>query len=125
MSTSIQMFIAIIFFSIIAILSLIAFFISGEYDCLFGALCFASGSACTFAIRAKVWNEKKYIELEPNRYFWIAILVLFLLECLFLYLFYYSHGNNILSRIFFFDKYGKYLVLLIPVWIITLYNLKK
>lgn len=75
--------------------------------------------------RAKVWDEKKYIELEPNRYFWIAIFALFLLECLFLYLFYYFQGDNILLRIFFFDKYGEYFVLLIPVWIITLYNLKK
>jgi len=119
------MFIAVIFFSVIAILSLIAFFISGESVCLFGALCFASGSACTFVIRAKVWDEKKYIELEPNRYFWIAIFALFLLECLFLYLFYYFQGDNILSRILFFDKYGKYFVLLIPVWMVTLYNLKK
>lgn len=125
MSTSIQMFIGFILFSVIAILSLIAFFISWEYDCLFGALCYASGAAFIFVIRAKVWDEKKYIELEPNRYFWIAIFALFLLECLFLYLFYYFQGDNILLRIFFFDKYGEYFVLLIPVWIITLYNLKK
>lgn len=125
MSTSIQMFIGVIYCSVIAILSLIGFLITGESLCLFGSLCYASGSACIFVIRAKVWNKKKYIELEPNRHFWIAIFSLFLLECLFLYLYYYFHGDNILSRILFFYKYGKFFVLLIPVWILTLYNLKK
>ena len=125
MSTSIQMIIATVFLSIIAILSLIGFFITGESECLFGFLCFGSGAVCVYAIRAKVWDKKNLIELAPNRYFWIAILILFLIECVFLYLYYIFIGDNLLSRITFFAKYGKYFVLLIPVWIVTLYNLKK
>lgn len=125
MSTSIQMIIAAVFFGIIAILSLIAFLISGDSDCLFGSLCFASGAVCVYAIRAKVWGEKNLIELDPNRYFWLALIILFLLECVFLYLYYFCIGNHILSKIGFFAKYGRYFVLLIPIWIVTLYNLKK
>ena len=125
MSTSIQMIIGIIICSIIAILSLIVFFITGESICFLGFLCYGSGATCAYTIRAKVWDEKNLIELTPNRYFWIAILILFLLEFVFLYLYYIYAGDNLLSRITFFAKYGKYFVLLIPVWIVTLYNLKK
>ena len=114
-----------VIFSCMAVFALIIFFAIRNNDALFAALFSASGAACLFAIRAKVWDKKKIIELEPNAYFWIAILFLVILECVCFYLFNYSNGINFLSKITFFAKYGKYFVWLIPIWIITLYNFKK
>lgn len=109
-----------------AILALIIFFATGESDALFAALVSVSGAVFILTYRAKVWGEKKIIELKPNVFFWVTVLFLAALECISFYLFVYSDDDNWLSKIDFFAKWGKYFVLLIPAWIITLmYNLKK
>jgi hypothetical protein len=117
--------VAVILFSL-SLLSIVIFFVIGESDALFAAL--ASFTAAFFVIsyRAKVWDEKKVVELELNGYFLLAILFLAVLECLSFYLFIYSEGNNCISTIGFFTKWGKYFILIIPTWIISLIlNLKK
>lgn len=125
MSTSIQMYVMAVILVSMSVLSLIVFFVIGDSDALFTAISSASGAVCIFAIRANVWDKKKIINLESDVYFWITILFLAILECLCLYLFIYSDGNNWFAKIDFLAKWGKYFVLLIPVWIITLYNLKR
>lgn len=125
MSTSIQMYVMAVILVSMSVLSLIVFFVIGDSDALFTAISSASGAVCIFAIRANVWDKKKIINLESDVYFWITILFLAILECLCLYFFIYSDGNNWFAKIDFLAKWGKYFVLLIPVWIITLYNLKR
>ena len=119
------MYIVAVVLTSMSVLALIVFFAIGDNDALFAALSSASGAVCLFAIRARVWDKKKIINLEPNVYFWSTILFLAVLECMCFYLFIYSDGNNWFSKIDFFAKWGKYFVLLVPVWVVTLYNLKK
>ena len=125
MSTSIQILIMAILFFCLTVVALIVFFITGKIDALFIAIGFVSGAVCMLAIRANLWNKKKILELEPNVYFWIVFLFLVVLECFCIYLFYFSDKNSILFKIDYFAQRGKYLILLIPIWIVTLYNLKK
>lgn len=116
--------VAIMLFSM-AILAIIIFLVIGESDALFVALCSVSGALLILSYRAKVWEEKKVIELQFNSYFLLAIIFLVALEGISIYLFVYLDGDNFLSKIDFFNKWGKYFTLLIPSWIITLLlNLK-
>lgn len=120
------MYIVAIALFCIAIFALIIFLALGDSDALFGALVSVSGAVSVLTYRSRVWGEKKIVELELNGVFLIVILLLITLECLSFYLFVYADGENCLSKIDFFARWGKYFVLLIPVWIITLmYNLKK
>lgn len=125
MSTSIQMYIMAIILLSMSVLSLIVFLAIGDSEALFTAICSASGAICILAIRANVWNKKKIISIKSDLYFLLSILFLGILECLFIYLFIYSDDNNWLAKIVFFAIWGRYFVLLIPIWIITLYNLKR
>ncbi len=119
------MFITAIFLIVNAILALIVFIIDGDTDCLFYSLAFGTIGIFIFVMRAKIW-DKNIIKFNPNIYFWLSILVLLLLECIFIYLFYYTIDNNVLSKIEFFNKYGEtFTILLISMWIVTLYNLKE
>lgn len=124
-STSNQMYIVAIMLFSMAILAIIIFLVIGESDALFVALCSVSGALLILSYRAKVWEEKKVIELQFNSYFLLAIIFLVALEGISIYLFVYLDGDNFLSKIDFFNKWGKYFTLLIPSWIITLLlNLK-
>lgn len=124
MSTSINMYVGAVILSCIAILSLIVFVTFGDDQALFSAIASASGAASIFAIRANVWNKKKVIQFEPNSYYWLALIFLVVLEFVCFYLFIYSDSGKLLSS-FFLNEWGKYFVLIIPIWIVTLYNLKK
>lgn len=125
-STSNQMYIVAVILFCMSLLALLIFFVLGESDALFASLVSVSGAVFILTYRAKVWGKKKIIKLESNVFFWITILFLAALEFLSFYLFVYSDGDNWLSKIDFFAKWGQYFVLLIPAWIITLiYNLKK
>lgn len=124
-STSKQMYMFSVVLFAMAILALIIFFAIGETDTLFAS--FASASCAVFLLtyRAKIWDEKKIFELKLNVFFWILILSLVVAECICLYCFVFSNGENWLTKIDFFAKWGKFFVLLIPAWIITLFlNLK-
>lgn len=120
------MYIVAVVLFCMTILAIVVFFVIGESDAFFAAVVSFSGAVSILTYRAKVWGEKKIIELELNAAFLITILFLVILECLCFYFFVYSEGENWLSKIDFFAKWGKYFILLIPVWIITLiYNIRK
>lgn len=125
MSTSIQMLIFSILLSFMAAIELIAFLITGEVDPLFSALTLASVVAFVLAVRARVWDKKKIIELEQNRYWVMALLILAILECIFLYLIYISQNAYIMSIDDILVKWIRPFVFIIPIWILTLYNLRK
>ncbi|WP_321426095.1 hypothetical protein [uncultured Bacteroides sp.] len=125
MSTSIQMFFLFIILSFMATLGFIVFLFSGDIDIFFSALTTASGAAFVLAFRARVWDEKKIIELEQNRYWVMSILILAILECIFLYLIYLSQNAYIMSISNFLIKWIRPFVFIIPIWILTLYNLRK
>ena len=125
MSSSIQMLILFITLSFMAVVGFIAFLITGEIDIFFSALTMASGAAFVLAVRARVWDKKKIIELEQNRYWVMALLILAILECIFLYLIYISQNAYIMSISDFLIKWIRPFVFIIPIWILTLYNLRK
>lgn len=125
MSSSIQMLILFITLSFMAVVGFIAFLITGEIDIFFSALTMASGAAFVLVVRARVWNKKKIIELEQNRYWVMALLILAILECIFLYLIYISQNAYIMSISDFLIKWIRPFVFIIPIWILTLYNLRK
>jgi len=125
MSSSIQMLILFITLSFMAVVGFIAFLITGEIDIFFSALTMASGAAFVLVVRARVWNKKKIIELEQNRYWVMALLILAILECIFLYLIYISQNAYIMSIDDFLVKWIRPFVFIIPIWILTLYNLRK
>ena len=125
MSTSIQMFFLFIILLFIATLGFIVFLFTGEIDVFFSALTTASGAAFVLAFRARAWDEKKIIELEQNRYWVMSILILAILECIFLYLIYLSQNAYIMSISDFLIKWIRPFVFIIPIWILTLYNLRK
>ncbi len=125
-STSKTMYIVSIVLFCTAILELIAFFILRDSDALFATFISVSGGVFILTYRSKVWNKRKVFELKPNAFFFGIILFLIVLEFLFLYSFIYYIPNNWFFQITFFVKWGEYLAILIPGWIITLiYNLKK
>jgi len=125
MSSSIQMLIFFITLSFMAVIGFIAFLITGEIDIFFSALTMASGAAFVLVVRARVWDKKKIIELEQNRYWVMALLILAILECIFLYLIYISQNAYIMSISDFLIKWIRPFVFIIPIWILTLYNLRK
>lgn len=93
MSSSIQMLIFSILLSCMAAIELIVFLFTGEADPLFSALTLVSVVAFVLAVRARVWDKKKIIELDQNRYWVMALLILAILECIFLYLIYTRWRN--------------------------------
>ncbi len=119
------MFFLFIILSFMATLGFIVFLFSGDIDIFFSALTTASGAAFVLAFRARVWDEKKIIELEQNRYWVMSILILAILECIFLYLIYLSQNAYIMSISNFLIKWIRPFVFIIPIWILTLYNLRK
>jgi hypothetical protein len=125
MSSSIQMLIFFVTLSFMAVVGFIAFLITGEIDIFFSALTMASGAAFVLVVRARVWDKKKIIELEQNRYWVMALLILAILECIFLYLIYISQNAYIMSISDFLIKWIRPFVFIIPIWILTLYNLRK
>ncbi len=125
MSSSIQMLIFSILLSCMAVIELIVFLFTGKADPLFSALTLASVVAFVLAVRARVWDKKKIIELDQNRYWVMSLLILTILECIFLYLIYISQNAYIMSIDDFLVKWIKPFVFIIPIWILTLYNLRK
>ena len=125
MSTSIQMLIFSILLSFMAAIVFIAFLITGEIDIFFSALTIASCAAFVLAVRARVWDKKKIIELDQNRYWVMSLLILAILECIFIYLIYISQNAYIKSISDFLVKWIRPFVFIIPIWILTLYNLRK
>lgn len=125
MSSSIQLLILFITLSFIAAIGFVAFLFTGDIDVFFPALTTASGAAFVFAVRARVWNKKKIIELDQNRYWVMSILILAILECIFLYLIYISQNAYIMSISDSLIKWVRPFVFIIPIWILTLYNLRK
>ncbi len=124
-SSSIKMLIFSIFLLFIAAIGFVAFLFTGNIDIFFPALTSASGAAFTLAVRARVWNKKKIIELDQNRYWVMSLLFLTILECIFLYLIYISQNAYIMSISDFLVKWIRPFVFIIPIWILTLYNLRK
>jgi hypothetical protein len=120
LSTSKQMYIVSVILFAMAVLALIIFFAIGESDALFAAFASVSGGVFLLTYRAKIWNEKKIFDLKLNAFFLVVILFLVIVECISFYCFVYSDGENWLSKMDFFAKWGKFFVLLIPAWIITL-----
>nr|WP_320037769.1 hypothetical protein [uncultured Bacteroides sp.] len=108
-----------------AVIELIVFLFTGKADPLFSALTLASVVAFVLAVRARVWDKKKIIELDQNRYWVMSLLILTILECIFLYLIYISQNAYIMSIDDFLVKWIKPFVFIIPIWILTLYNLRK
>jgi hypothetical protein len=108
-----------------AVVGFFVFLFTGNIDVFFPALTAASGAAFVLAVRARVWDKKKIIELDQNRYWVMSLLFLAILECIFLYLIYISQNAYIMSIDDFLVKWIKPFVFIIPIWILTLYNLRK
>ena len=125
MSSSFEMLIFSIFLLFMAVVGFFVFLFTGNIDVFFPALAAASGAAFVLAVRARVWDKKKIIELDQNRYWVMALLILTILECIFLYLIYISQNAYIMSIDDFLVKWIKPFVFIIPIWILTLYNLRK
>lgn len=125
MSSSFEMLILSIFLLFMAVVGFFVFLFTGNIDVFFPALTAASGAAFVLAVRARVWDKKKIIELDQNRYWVMSLLFLAILECIFLYLIYISQNAYIMSIDDFLVKWIKPFVFIIPIWILTLYNLRK